>query len=315
MLILCFTNQLIVALKLKKLVMISFLSTFLFVGSVLAQPAFREQSTIISFRDSLLFALSEKSEEQSEEFYLPFILLSDRNISQKNMLEAEEKTALLFNNLPKRGKNFKLYMQSVFRYVHGTFLRKYSEYPSFYETLMHGNYDCLTATTLFVLIFKHLDIRHEIVEIKQHIYLLAYDETGRRVLIESTDVRNGCVLFEADIRERLKDYDLKNSRLSDDLLGEKDYKRNITTPQLVGLHFFNQAVSVFNKSNYMLAVDFLKIADRFYPSRRISALMVLSLDAVTKNRQLKAEQKIAVMEKYKKHYETVKDLPGIVSAN
>jgi hypothetical protein len=315
MLILCFTNQLIVALKLKKLVMISFLSTFLFVGSVLAQPAFREQNTFISFRDSLLWALSEKSDEQAAEFYLPLILLSDRSISQKNLQEAEAKTAHLFNNLPKKGKNFKLYMQSVFRYVHGTFLRKYTEYPSFFETLTNGNYDCLTATTLFVLVFKHLDIRYEIVEIKQHIYLVAYDEEGRRVLIESTDVRNGCVLFEADIRERLKDYELKNSRLNDDLLSEKDYKKNINTAQLVGLHFFNQAVNVFNKSNYALAVDFLKTADRFYPSRRISALMVLSLDAVSKNRQLKAEQKIAVMEKYKKHYETVKDLPGIVSAN
>jgi hypothetical protein len=294
--------------------MIWLLIALMFVAGVSAQPVYRDETANYSFRDSLLFIFSERQEADIQEYYLSLLMLTDKNIGQEEMRRAELKMQTLYGGLPKRTKNFKLFVQSVFRYVHGTFLRNYTEYPSFYTTVTRGDYDCLTATTVFALVLKRLDIRFEIVEIKQHIYLLAYDEQGRRVLIESTDPKNGCVLFEADIKERLKEYDSKNRQAEDDLLGAGNYSKNVDLKQLAGLHFFNQAVKMYNKAEFVSSVDYLKTADVFYPSARISGLMVLSLDAISKRKNLKPEQRIAVMEKYKKHYETVKDFQGVVSA-
>ena len=291
------------------------MSATMFVAGVSAQPVFRERNEGISFRDSLLYAILERANFEQTEDYLPVLILSEQGIHENYYRETLLQTEAKFAKLPKRGKNFKLYVQSVFRFVHGTFLRKYVEYPTFAATLTKGNYDCLTATSLFAVIFKKLNIRFEIIEIKEHIYMLVYDDLNRRVLIESTDPVNGCVLFEADIHERLKEYEHKNRKIVSDLITEDDYSQTVDFKQLAGLHFFNQAVKAFNLGDFPRSVDFLKTADTLYPSKRISALMVLSLDAISSKRNLHGEQKRAIMEKYKKHYENVKDTHAIVSAN
>ena len=80
--------------------------------------------------------------------------------------------------------------KTLFRFLHQKVLRKYLPASQLPSTLTNGDFNCLTATALYVLLARRLDIPTEVVITPTHVYALA-DPLGKRVVLELTDPRDG----------------------------------------------------------------------------------------------------------------------------
>ena len=73
-------------------------------------------------------------------------------------------------------KNRLKQLKSVFEKTHTVFLKRYREqifFPSVFET---GEYNCVTATMLYVLILEKLKLPYAILEEPNHVYVIVYPD-------------------------------------------------------------------------------------------------------------------------------------------
>ena len=98
-------------------------------------------------------------------------------------------------------KNSVKFCRTLFQRTRQEFLRSYTQYASFAETLSRGKYNCLTGTALYAMLLERFNIRYTIIETNYHIFLLADTDEGQ-ALFEATDPLHGFVTNQASI-ERL----------------------------------------------------------------------------------------------------------------
>src|SRR5882672_8837405 len=70
------------------------------------------------------------------------------------------------------------FLKTVFHQTEKTFLKTYVPYSEFSEVFNTGNYDCLTATSLFAHLLDQLNFTYRIVETNYHIFLLVKTSKG-----------------------------------------------------------------------------------------------------------------------------------------
>ncbi|MEL6556909.1 MAG: hypothetical protein AAFQ94_01915 [Bacteroidota bacterium] len=200
---------------------------------------------------------------------LKLILSSNQN-TEYSIVEFTE----LLESIKEKKDKFSTeqqYLQFVYKYVHRKRLKRYKTYVTLGETLSRsGYYDCLTGTLLYSLILEELGFQVTIREFNYHVMLIV-NLDDKKILIESTDPLNGFVVGDEAVNQRIAEYkadDLKKKRQS--VYGfTKLIDNEITTGQLVGLHFYNQAINSLNQLDVKAAKVAITKAESLYPSQRV----------------------------------------------
>jgi hypothetical protein len=201
-------------------------------------------------------------------------------------------------------KNTVKFCRTLFNKTRQEFLRDYTQYASFGETLSKGKYNCLTGTALYAMLLERFNFEYTIIETNYHIFLVAYTREGR-VLFEATDPLHGFVTDPDEIEKRIQQY--KQNIMQPTAGGKKKYyEYNVSLYQQVSLHqmsallHYNFSIEAYNQQNFQEAIHHLDKALDLYSSPRItefSAILLLSvleskLDEPVKENYLKRIQAI-----------------------
>lgn len=153
------------------------------------------------------------------------------------------------------------------------FLRNYTDYATFSETLNTGTYNCLTGTALYAVLLEQFEIPYQIIETNYHIFLVAETDNGR-VLLEATDAENGFVTGESNIEARIKEYrqgiPSKSDRTKTYYQYDANLYKNVTIEELTGLLYYNRAIVAYNQHDIQGSIENLSKSVERYQSARTS---------------------------------------------
>jgi hypothetical protein len=157
----------------------------------------------------------------------------------------------------------------IYDYVHKQFLKVYKLQNSFADIFTKGEYNCVSASALYAVIFTKLNIPFNIIEAPQHVYLITYPET-LKILIETTSPEKGYYQFNDNfINQYVKS--LLNSKLisksefennTANQLFDKYYfiSKGLTLKELVSLQYSNYAIYNLEEKKYSEAINEIKKA-------------------------------------------------------
>lgn len=204
-------------------------------------------------------------------------------------------------------------IKAVYEQVHSTMLKKYEMESRFYQIFVDGNYNCVTATALYSLVFEALNIPYEIKEEPTHVYLLAYPNSSN-ILVETTTPMFGFINFDAHFKEAFVT-NLKNQKVigiseiekksTEELFNTYYFKNEkIDLKKLVGIHYMNDAL--FKNDHQLLkeAYEQAQKAYLFYPSARCEYLLMNFGVGLVNQQKLPAKEKsrlIAQISRLKGH--------------
>ena len=166
------------------------------------------------------------------------------------------------------------FIEYLYYHTHQKLLKQYQQYSSIAETLVNGDYDCLTATTVYSLILTELSINYALVETNYHIYILVNPDTDNEILIETTDPRNGVMSNAREIQEAKTKYRTENLTNRDtQITFEFNIERRLVGNELLGLLYYNQSIRELNNSQWVKARNLIYEALRYYPNERVTTLI------------------------------------------
>lgn len=190
-----------------------------------------------------------------------------------------QKTLNRYKKKLQRSANEQYFVKHMFYSVHRKALKRYDQYVSFANTASTGKYDCLTASTLYAMYLSELQFDFDVVETEYHIYLKVYT-AGGVVLLETTDPLEGYIVAEEEIKRAESNY---ATAAAGNFMGVANNQAErgevintgVTFTELIGLHYYNQAIAAWNNNNTSTARALIGKAYRLYPSKRVASLKKL----------------------------------------
>lgn len=164
-------------------------------------------------------------------------------------------------------------LHSIFKRTQKEFLHRYKPYADLNE-LVKGDFDCLTATSLFATVLTRAGFDFRIIETNYHIFLLVSTAEGE-VLLETTDRFAGFVTSGEAIAKKIEGYRNQLPETTSDRVSYLycfDVFGEIETTELTGLLYFNQAVKAYNAGSWLSCSEKIRLAGRNSSSPRIAAL-------------------------------------------
>ncbi|MCP4457510.1 MAG: hypothetical protein GY816_05705 [Cytophagales bacterium] len=169
----------------------------------------------------------------------------------------------------------------LFELTHKYFFTKYQEISNFSEIFESSEYNCVSATALYVLLLKAYDIPFSIKEAPTHVYSIAYPKT-KGIIIESTAPENGYYYpSEANMQKAVKSLvDLKyvtqeevNNKGTKKVYVEFFYDEDvISVLQLAGRQYSNEAISYLQENNFEEALNSIHKTQLLNPSKDVKFL-------------------------------------------
>jgi hypothetical protein len=230
---------------------------------------------------NLLFASGRDGKSGSKSNYESGIALFINDEMQDKMLS---KLNDHFTYLEKHSDDEnERFLKRVFYKTQSTFLHEYEQYAPF-SALATSNkeYDCVTGTALYAIILEHFNFEYSIIELDFHAYILVH-LSNSDILIESTNPTSGFVTESDEIAKLKSKYRLESTEIKANNYVVDEVERKITVKELAGLHFYNQAVNVFNQGEYILAKRLLKAARNLYDCPRINGLLEITDLSIAKS--------------------------------
>ena len=177
----------------------------------------------------------------------------------------------------------------TYDYVHKEFLNVYKLRNSFINIFETGEYNCVSASALYAVIFSRLSIPYQIKETPEHVYLIAYPNSSK-ILIETTSPTKGYYQFNtAYITNFVKHlYDSKiitkedyESQSANDLFNKHYFtSANISLLQLAGLQYSNFALYYLDDKDLKNANEETKKAYFLFPGERHKFLLKSTVAAL-----------------------------------
>ncbi len=223
------------------------------------------------------------------------LLMADPMVSIEEKEDFSEKMEDFIGQLSAKQGKYRSqldFVSTVFYKTHRKFLKRYRQFTPFGKMLRTGNYDCLSATSLYALLFERLGIGYEIVETNYHIYITVVTPKGN-ALIESTDAIYGYVTNPKEIEERLKEFEARNSTVSseDQYAFETHINDRVSQSGLIGLQYYNASVNAYNNTEFGEAIDLLQKAFVFRNNTRMDEFGMLLTQTILDDPTLAAESK------------------------
>lgn len=183
-------------------------------------------------------------------------------------------------------------IRALHKKVHERFLTRYRALVEFNEIFVTGEYNCVSSTALFALVLEELEIPYYVQEQPGHVLIMAYPNTSN-ITVEMTTVKNAFVIPpRKDINRAIANL------LELQLVTPKQVKAmgdvavydmffnvrsKITIDQLIGIQFFNHAITSVNNDQAESSLSEICKAERFYDVYRTKILKSeLLLDVVEK---------------------------------
>ncbi len=257
-----------------KILILPLVLAFSSYGQSTAETAMASLSFHSDLEKSVLIGGNSKSTLD----YLLAVDLTNDKTSASEQKEIYSKNLAFFKKQQQRYNNDEHFLKFLFYKVHRSELKKYEQYVSFSNQIEEGAYDCLTATSLYALYLIDLGFKVDIVEMDYHIYLKV--RTGEKsFLFESTDPIGGFLASEKEIAQKEVEYmNVAAESLSGIGSNSKGAQQthilngSLNQSELIGLHYYNQAIIAWNEKNTAAALVLIEKAYYFYPSNRISSL-------------------------------------------
>ncbi len=155
----------------------------------------------------------------------------------------------------------------IYKHVHQSFLKIYKLNNSFSDIFEKGEYNCVSASALYAIILKELDIPCQIVEAPQHVFIIAYPQTDK-ILIETTSPEKGYFIFNDTYVEKYIKYLMESKLISKEeyentsanTLFNKYYysTAGVSITELAGLQYTNYSIYDSEAGNYDRAIQQVK---------------------------------------------------------
>jgi tetratricopeptide (TPR) repeat protein len=190
-------------------------------------------------------------------------------------------------------------VRKIYNSVHSRLLDKYTMKTNFSAAFSKGEYQCVTGSMLFALVFDELNIPYEIKLLPDHAYLIAYPETDY-ILVETTNPMKGTMVFNAQFKSNYVDY-LRDNKLiskeeyatmSKDDLFDKYYNKPeiINKKQLAGAQYRNMAFAKLGQMDVLDAYHLMEKAYFFHPNQNNSYLLLIMLASALDKTSYKSEE-------------------------
>lgn len=226
------------------------------------------------FHSEITFASSDPKHEIGIEDVE--VMLSLKSTLEGNHV-ALEKINKVLAHLERRQDKYRSeddFVEYLYYYTHRRLLKNYIEYPTLEETLISGNYDCLTATAIYSILLSELAIDHAVVETNYHIYIIINPDTEEELLFETTDPRYGFIDDQDEISASKRSYLSDNSTARNTLISfDYNIQRRLENKELIGLLYYNQSIKEVNNGDWEKALEIAKKAFEYYSETRVSTLI------------------------------------------
>jgi len=236
--------------------------------------------SIVSFADLNYHSDFEKEtffklENTFQPDYFALFLAADKNVKAaeyETYKSALELAVAAFKNEKFAKYNDKKKVKKIYNSVHAAMLDKYVIKANFSQLFTAKEYQCVTSTMLFALVFNELNIPYEIEFQPNHVFLIAYPSTSK-IMVQTTNPLKGVFVYDNTFKNNYINYLRENKLISkdefdnkslDDLFTEYYLKTKVgDLKQLAGSQYFNlgldfltqnkvkQALNNFTKAYYL----------------------------------------------------------------
>lgn len=224
----------------------------------------------------------------------------DENMTENKSKEQYKKYSEIFNELSLKKietKSLTTKIKMSYKAVHDRFLIKYSENEFFPTTMESGEYNCVSASILYAMIFDHLKIPYKVMASTNHVYLVA-NPGSKSMVIETTNPGLENTFFTGDFKQQYVD-NLKNSKLIsiseyknkslEEIFQEKFKEvKDATLFNLPGFQYYNKALKLAQNNDIENAYKLAQKAYFFFPIVQSKALLnnslIFQLDKCSFNR-------------------------------
>ncbi|MFA0961849.1 hypothetical protein AB9P05_08570 [Roseivirga sp. BDSF3-8] len=225
--------------------------------------------------------------------------------------EVEDHFSRLENHIEKlqkkrgSGPATEFFLSKLFYKTHKKFLRNYKAVVAYDRLILSGDYNCISGTALYAVVFDALEIPYTIYESDDHVFLMV--QAGEeRYLIESTDPLNGFIADETIIARHVEN--ISNGLVSvfptsvgssEGLAQGKPGVQELPgLAALAGLQYYNEAVIHYREGKLSEAYRLALRGYQFYPSKRLKLCLDTILDAIVTCADVSEETKRRLYKQY-----------------
>jgi hypothetical protein len=189
----------------------------------------------------------------------------------------------------------------IYKYVHKLFFDVYKLKNSFSDIFEKGEYNCVSGSAMYAIVFELMDIPYQIVEAPQHVFLFAYPNS-HKIMIETTIPTNGYFTFTDSYVEKFINYMYESK-----LISKEEYESNsmnqlfntyyfatkgLSIKELAGIQYSNYASYYMDESEYGNALNEIKKAYFINPNERNKYFLQYILDYEISNRNYQNENDV-----------------------
>lgn len=192
-------------------------------------------------------------------------------------------------------------VKTIYKYVHKRFFKVYKLKNSFSDIFEKGEYNCVSGSAMYGIVFTLMNIPFQVIEAPQHVFLVAYPDSYK-ILIETTSPQDGYFVFSNAYIERyikylneaklISDEEYKNTNAND--LFKKYYfvKKGLNLIELAGAQYCNYAVYNTDDNNNDKALDEIKKAYYLWTGERHKYLLEWLLSNTVANNDYKKQEDV-----------------------
>jgi len=252
-----------------------------------------QNPSLVRFEDLTFYSEFEKKAFQefqgSENDYLRLFLAvspaADENTFNQTIGQISRQVEMIRFKKYDKLKNEKKVERS-YELVNGDVLKRYQEVTLFPEILSKGDFNCLTASAYYGLVFSRLGIEFEFIANSNHVHPVAFPRT-LQIKVETTDPLYGFQYFDDKLKSQFVNYLLTSKVINrDDLTNasnedifNKYYfpSSGIGLKELAGLQYLNDAFYNFSRENFSHAFKQSLKSYYLYPSDQASTVILFLL--------------------------------------
>ena|SRR6218665_815265 len=189
----------------------------------------------------------------------------------------------------------------IYKYIHRRFFKLYQLQNSFPDVFSKGEYNCVSGSAMYAIIFKLMEIPYQVVEAPQHVFLFAYPQ-AQKIMIETTSPKHGYMNFSEAYVKKFLSYMHEAKLISDeemrnnapDVLFNKYYfsKNGLSIQELAGIQYSNYAYYYLESNEYEKALPEAKKAYYLNPGDRNRYMLLAILQYLVSNNNYKSKKDI-----------------------
>lgn len=238
--------------------------------------------TYLSIFEEMIFSKIEKGEEIA----LADLYLAVSADSESDANRQKDKLNALISSLKRsgsEGKKEKKKVKVIYEEVHASLMVKYEEEAYFPDLFKNGNFNCVTGSMVYSLVFSEFDIPYSIQKGMNHVNLVAFPET-HTILVESTDSEEGLKAMDKNAKSAYVDQ-LSRGKL---ITPEQRTQGNITSIfmqyalsesdideyELASYQYFNRGVFLVKELNYEEAHKAFEKAYYLKPGLELAGMLL-----------------------------------------